>query len=115
MPDACRRARAAAALLLAVAMLPTGSAQTELATLQARTLEPRAFGHRVGDMVGREVLIDIPSHYTLDETSLPVPGPQGLVFELRSLTRRSQATATGRRLHLRLRYQVFAAPVAVRT
>jgi mxaA protein len=115
MPDARRRVRAAVALLLAVAMLPTTSAQTEPVRLQARTLEPRAFGHRVGDVVGREVLIDIPSRYTLDETSLPVPGPQGLAFELRSMAKRSHATATGRRVHLRLDYQVFAAPVAVRT
>ncbi|MDH5541160.1 MAG: hypothetical protein OEY03_17310 [Rhizobacter sp.] len=115
MADTCRRACAAATLLLALAMLSTGSAQTEPARLQARTLEPRAFGHRVGDVVGREVLIDIPSRYTLDETSLPVPGPRGLVFELRSMARRSQATTTGRRVHLRLEYQVFAAPAAVRT
>ena len=101
--------------LLVPAQPPVRAADTELAPLQVRTIEPRAFGHRVGDVVEREIVIDIPGRLTLVEDSLPSVGPQGPVLELRSLARKTQATATGQRLRLLLRYQVFAAPVAVRS
>lgn len=91
------------------------AADAEPAQLQVRTVEPRAFGIRVGDVVERRIVVDIPSRLTLDEDSLPRTGPNGPVLELRSLGRRETRTATGRQLSLNLRYQVFAAPVSVRS
>jgi len=91
------------------------AAEPEAAQLQVQTVEPRAFGYRVGDVVERRVIVDIPARLTLDEDSLPRTGPQGPVLELRALERSESRTATGRRLALTLRYQVFAAPVAVRS
>jgi mxaA protein len=90
------------------------AAEPEPAQLRASTIEPRAFGIRVGDVVERQIIIDIPDRLKLDESSLPVVGPQGPVLELRSLGRTVNSTSTGQRLSLRLKYQVFASPVAVR-
>jgi mxaA protein len=103
------------AMLLVPALPSTQAAEPEPAQLQARTVEPRAFGVRVGDVVERQVVIDIPSRLKLDENSLPLVGPQGPVLELRSLGRTAQTTSTGQRLSLVLKYQVFAAPVTVRS
>ena len=103
------------AALLLPCLLPTQAAEPEPAQLQARTLEPRAFGVRVGDVVERQIIVDIPSRLKLDQNSLPLVGPQGPVLELRSLDRTAQTTPTGQRLSLVLKYQVFAAPVAVRS
>lgn len=122
MAEAARRVRrilpVLLATLLAALLAPPLPAQTqapEPAQLLARTVEPRAFGHRLGDVVERQVIVEVPSRLKLDEASLPTPGPQGPVLELRSMARTWQPTATGQRLTLRLHYQVFAAPVSVRT
>lgn len=101
--------------LVAAALPAAWAADPEPAPLVARTIEPRAFGYRTGDVLERQVIVDIPSRLKLVEDSLPTVGPQGPVLELRSLRRSSQSTSTGQRLTLNLRYQVFAAPVAVRT
>lgn len=115
MVDSLSLQRLLAAVLLTISSLATQPAESEPAQLLVRTVEPRAFGIRVGDVVERQVIIDIPSRLTLDEESLPRVGPQGPVLELRSLSRRVARTSTGRQLTLQLRYQVFAAPVAVRS
>ena len=103
------------AAALAVVVPPTQAAEAEPAQLQMRSVEPRAFGYRVGDVVERQVVIDIPARLKLDENSLPAVGPQGPVLELRSIGRTLRSTGTGQQLSLLLRYQVFAAPVAVRS
>ena len=105
----------AAALMLSWAGAPAWAAEPDPTQLQSRTIEPRAFGVRTGDVVERQVIVDIPSRLTLVEDSLPIVGPQGPVLELRSLGRTQQRTPAGTRLSLRLKYQVFAAPVAVRS
>lgn len=104
-----------AVLLLASVGLPAQAADPDPTQLQGRTVEPRAFGVRTGDVVERQVIVDIPGRLTLVEDSLPTVGPQGPVLELRSIGRTQQATSSGTRLSLRLKYQVFAAPVAVRS
>ena len=104
-----------AVLLLASVASPTQAADPDPTQLQMRTAEPRAFGVRTGDVLERQVIVDIPSRLTLVEDSLPIVGPQGPVLELRSIGRTQQSTPTGTRLSLRLKYQVFAAPVAVRS
>lgn len=106
---------ALAALLALACTPPLCAADGDAATLQSRTIEPRAFGYRLGDVVEREVIVDIPWRLKLVEDSLPTLGPQGPALELRAMARATQRTAIGTRLSLRLRYQVFAAPVAVRS
>jgi mxaA protein len=116
MADAALLFRLLAAVsVLTFAGAPGQAADPDPAQLLVRTVEPRAFGIRVGDVVERQVVVDIPSRLTLDEESLPRVGPQGPVLELRSLGRREARTSIGRQLTLQLRYQVFAAPVAVRS
>jgi mxaA protein len=116
-PTPNTRLRPVLVAVLWFALLPPAAraAEPEQATLQARTVEPRAFGYRVGDVAERQVVIDIPAHLTLDEASLPTLGPHGPVLELRSMGRSVQSMPGGRRLSLRLTYQVFAAPVTVRS
>jgi mxaA protein len=113
-PISTARFALVALLALACASL-VRAADSDAATLQSRTVEPRAFGYRLGEVVEREVIVDTPARLKLIEDSLPTLGPQGPVLELRSMERTTQPTATGQRLSLRLRYQVFAAPVAVRS
>ena len=103
------------AIVLGLWVAAPQAAEPEPAPLVARTVEPRAFGIRVGDVVERQVIVDIPTRLTLDEESLPRVGPHGPVLELRSLGRSATRTSAGRQLTLVLRYQVFAAPVAVRS
>jgi mxaA protein len=79
--------------------------------LQASTSEPRSFGYQVGDVLERQVHVQVPAGLQLDETSLPRSGARGQALELRSVQRSSR----GRDDRLSLRYQVFIAPAAVRT
>ncbi len=119
MDDGVSLRRLVGTALLAALLAPgwalTRAAEPELAQLELRTVEPRSFGIRTGDVVERQVIVDIPSRLKLDENSLPTVGPQGPVLELRSLGRTQQSTPTGTRMTLRLKYQVFAAPVTVRS
>lgn len=79
--------------------------------LQAQTIEPRAFGYQVGELVQRRVLIDVPSGLALDEASLPKPGARGRALELRAVRR----TPSEGREALVFEYQVFLSPPSVRT
>ena len=71
------------------------------------SIEPRAFGWTVGDVVQRKLLLDMPAGLALDLASLPQTRRPGQAIELRS------ARLQGR--ELLLEYQVFLAPTAVRT
>lgn len=88
-----------------------GANADEVAVLDARSDEPRAYGYQVGDRVTRRVDLRVPAGLKLDERSLPRPGARGLALELRRLER--ERIAGGERLVLT--YQVFIAPVAART
>jgi mxaA protein len=79
------------------------------------TDEPRAFGYQVGDLVQRQVALHLPDGWTLDADSIPRPGARGQPLELRRVERREQRESGGVRHELRLQYQVFFAPVQVRT
>lgn len=83
--------------------------------LQARTIEPRAYGYQVGDALQREVLVEVPDGWLLDTASLPRPGGRSQAIELRRVQLHSTAMPGGQRQQLRLDYQVFLAPKAVRT
>ena len=103
---ACGRA-AALGWLLAAAALHAGDGSQ----LEAFTVEPRAFGYQVGDVLQRRIVVEVPAGLALDEASLPRPGARGHALELRALQRRSEAGHE----ELTLLYQVFLAPPAVRT
>ena len=83
--------------------------------LTATTLEPRAFGYQVGDVVSGTVVVHMPNGLALDESSLPKPGARGKALELRSVGRRSATEPGGQRLEVRLDYQVFLSPAQTRT
>lgn len=100
-----KRARPASLWLLALA----GAAYGQGA--QVETVEPRAFGYQVGDLLERRVTVTLAPGWTLDDASLPRPGGRGQALELREVQHRAE----GQRHELRLRYQVFVAPTAVRT
>lgn len=87
--------------------------ETAIPSLQAS--EPRAYGYQVGDRVQRELYVHAPAGWTLDESSLPRPGGRGQALELRRVDRQQASAAGGVRHELRLEYQVFLAPAAVRT
>jgi len=103
----------AIALLLGAGHAPGADTATD--TLRAITIEPRAFGYHVGDVVDREVVVHVPQGFVLDEASLPRPGARGKALELQSVSRDSESESGGTRLALQLRYQVFMAPTEVRT
>jgi len=106
-------------LVLALALVICGShalaADAPANTLRAITIEPRAFGYHVGDIVEREVVVHAPEGFVLDEASLPRPGARGKALELRAVSRRSESESGGTRHELQLRYQVFMSPTEVRT
>ncbi len=102
---------AASALLVAIA----AHALTPATLLTATASEPRAFGYQVGDVVSRTVSVHAPQGLVLDEASLPQPGARGRALELRSVAMRNHAEPGGRRVELSLTYQVFLAPMQVRT
>ena len=103
--------RATSALLMAGA----AHAVPPATLLNATASEPRAFGYQVGDVVSRTVSVHAPDGLVLDEASLPQPGARGRALELRSVEMRSQAEPGGRHIELSLSYQVFLAPMQVRT
>ena len=85
------------------------------AVLQLRTHEPRAYGYQPGDVLQRQIEVDVPAGLLLDTASLPVAGGRGQPIELRTLQLHSRPWAGGQRQVLRLDYQVFYAPREVRT
>jgi len=72
--------------------------------------EPRAFGWRLGDVVERELVVDLPPGWHLLADSLPTPRANGRALELRSLQRDS----TPGQERLQLRYQVMRSPTELR-
>jgi len=88
-----------------------GARAGDVSQLEAFTIEPRAFGYQVGDVLQRRVVVAVPEGLVLDEASLPRPGARGHALELRALHRQR----AGGREELTLDYQVFLAPPAVRT
>ncbi len=90
------------------------AAETAL-LLEATTLEPRAFGYQVGDIVSRGVTVHVPEGLVLDDTSVPQPGARGRAIELRSVARHDSSMPGGRRHELTLEYQLMLSPAQPRT
>lgn len=100
---------------LVLLALPAVLLGADQATLQLRLLEPRAYGYQPGDVLQRQIEVDVPAGLLLDSASLPVAGGRGQPIELRTLHLHSSPRAGGQRHILRLDYQVFYAPREVRT
>jgi mxaA protein len=80
-----------------------------------RTLEPRAYGYVVGDLIERQVQLQLPAGQRLDEQTLPRPGRVGPWFELVQARLSGTPQQPGAALQLDLRYQLMNAPPNVRT
>lgn len=106
---------AAALIAMAAPAAPSLAADPAATAWQVNTDEPRPYGHTVGDIVWRQVVVTVPAGYTLDEETLPTAGRRGVPIELRRLTRQLSRDGAGSRLALTLEYQVFIAPREVRT
>lgn len=107
----------AAAAIAMVALTAALAGATGPSDWQVETVEPRAYGHRVGDVVVRRVTVFVPAGHVLDEATLPRTDRRGMPIELRRLTREpgTPDAGGGGRLRLTLTYQVFIAPAEVRT
>ena len=115
-PRALRVRRCAVRTSLLLAFVATAAAALDAQRLlTATTIEPRAFGYQVGDVVSGTVRVHVPNGLALDEASLPKPGARGKALELRSVVRSSAAEPGGRALTLTLDYQVFLSPAQTRT
>src|SRR5688572_10086762 len=79
------------------------------------TVEPRAYGWQLGDVMRREIAVDADEAFKLEADSLPRAGRVGNAFELRRVELASSRSAGGRQHTLRLEYQVFLSPQAVKT
>jgi mxaA protein len=102
-----KRIAAIVGMLLLVGSVAGMAAESDV--IKLRVEDPRAFGHQVGDVLTRRIVIDVPRRLRLDETSLPTPGRVGQSFELRDVRHSQGPSWTGRRHVLLLRYQVFRA------
>ena len=103
------------ASILGALVATAASALDAQPVLTATTVEPRAFGYQVGDVVSGTVRVHVPNGLMLDEASLPKPGARGKALELRSVVRSRAAEPGGSALELTLDYQVFLAPAQTRT
>lgn len=99
---------------LAGAVAAACALAAEPAPIGVQVGEPRAFGHMVGDVVTRRIVLDVPARLTLIDGSLPTPGRVGQSFELRRVQHERDAATGGVRHVLQLDYQVFRAPTEPR-
>jgi mxaA protein len=99
------------ALVLALAMIALRLSAADAASPTVRIDEPRPYGHLVGDVVVREVQIELPPGRTLASDALPRPGRIDNWLELRAL----RLEPRGGALALRLEYQVINVGAATAT
>lgn len=102
------------AIVALLAALAAPAAPPDPAQPRLTASEPRAFGYQVGDLVQREVVLHVPDGWQFDTASLPRTGARGQPLELRRVEAQAAAEPGGQRHVLRLDYQVFFAPPAVR-
>jgi mxaA protein len=102
-------------LLAAVALVAAPACAREPIALRVDVEQPRAFGYRLGDIIERRVIVDLPRGLRLDEASLPKIARPGHAIELRGIDRTSERIDGGERLRLVLRYQLFVSPLQART
>jgi mxaA protein len=97
------------ALLLAGQLAAGSVAGAGIPALELET--PRPYGYAIGDVIRHRVSFETEPGQQLDEDSLPKPGPLNRWLELRRV---EIAPGPGGR-RLELEYQVFYAPLGVRT
>ncbi len=100
-------------LVIGLALGQAAAAQTD-GVLEVRVIDPRAFGHVVGDVLTRSIVLEVPTRLRLVEESVPATGRVGFAFELKRVERDSSPTTSGTRQTLRLHYQLFHAPTEAR-
>ena len=99
------------AITAAVLALHAGAAEPP----RVETVEPRAYGYQVGDVLQRRVIVHTGSAWRLDPASLPNAGRRGKLIELRAVRTRTAGSGDDTRVEIDLDYQVFIAPTEVRT
>lgn len=72
---------------------------------------PRAFGYLIGDEITQRIVLDARPGIALNSAGLPAPGPINRWLNLNRLDVRQR----GGHYQIELRYQVFYAPLAVKT
>jgi mxaA protein len=72
---------------------------------------PRPFGYVIGDEIPERILIETRPGITLNTASLPAKGPLNRWLNLNDI----QIRQSGQHYEIDLRYQVFYAPLAVKT
>jgi len=99
-----------------VAFLALGWAGLGMAAgnLTVELQAPRPFGYVIGDVIPLQASIEVDAGYRLEPHTLPKPGPVNRWLWLRSVN--SEQTPQGRRTRYRLRldYQTFYGPLAVK-
>lgn len=75
------------------------------------TIEPRAFGYFLGDILERTIEIETGAEDEIVPASLPRTGPSNYWLELRSIAQSSSRHGDGRLHKLKLTYQTFYAPI----
>jgi mxaA protein len=77
--------------------------------------EPRAYGHTLGDVLVRRLVLELDDPWRLAHDALPKPGRSGAWLELRPPELRSSAQAGRMRYEITLAYQVVNAPREIAT
>jgi len=96
---------------LMLLMLGTLAGHATAGVRAVHTIEPRAFGYFLGDLLERTVEIETDPDDEIVPGSLPRTGPSNYWLELRAIEHAS-ARHGDRRLHvLKLSYQAFYAPI----
>lgn len=104
--------RSAGALMAVCLCALAGAPAADLSTDQ-HIVNPRAYGHFIGDPIDRSIELTIPPGYTLAPESLPLPQRQGAWLELQSVRPQSNVTARGRRVRIDLHYQLVNSPTII--
>ena len=97
---------------LSVALLLLLSCLARAAGPEARleVTEPRAFGHTLGDVLERRVVLELEPPWRLADDALPKPGRTGAWLELRAPQMNSRPGIGRNRYEITLAYQVVNAP-----
>lgn len=75
---------------------------------------PKPFGYVIGDLIEQRIQIELRRGVTLLYTSLPSKGPINRWLNLADINIDTSQTQIGRRYDIKLRYQLFYAPLEVK-
>jgi mxaA protein len=76
-------------------------------------VNPRPFGHVIGDVLRREITVQPPSHYEMDRASLPPAGPLDDWIEARPAVVEKSSMLGRVRYRITLTYQIMGSPESV--